>query len=237
MPISSIDDYTTYNQAGVSYNESGYPYAGISNTTILPDPFSIVLTLPQSSILVGIIVEASIINLLLDVPTSTVSTTSSATLTPDPISLILSTPQSTISIDTLIELGIVSLTSSALSPTIAGVENVYISPSVLELLLSLPSPNIEAVENLNLSIVPRMTISNLKPNSSIKDYVISNIISNVRIQSYAGNTEGQVFDQQLSYNEPGYTYNDARAYYEGFYGDAMVKRSPQFIKNIKPSFI
>lgn len=236
MPISSIDHYTTYNEAGITYNELGYPYLGIASTIILPDPFSMVLSLPESTVPIGIIIEASTLNLLLNFPTTSVETTSNVSVSPDALSLIISTPQSSVSIATLVELGVLSLSASVQSPTISTVRNVFVSPDILNLLVSLQSPSIQATENLNLSIVPKMSIFSARPNATIKDVAINSVVSNVKMQVYVGDTEGQIFDQQLTYNEAGYTYNDIRANYGGFYGNSTVKRYPQFIKTIKPIF-
>lgn len=234
--FKSIGDCTTYNELGLSYNEIGYPYHGICNIAILPESVNMTLSLPNSDVVFAVLFNANVLNLLLSQPQADTQTTSNITMSPDALSLVLSLPSSQVSIPKLISVSPLDITLSTPSSTVEAIRNVYLSPDVIELLTSLPQSTVEAFQNLNISIVPKLIGSNIKPESYVQDIAIKTIASFVKIQAFAGATNAQISDQGFTYNTAGYTYNDIRANYGGFYGYSTVKRYPQFIKTIKPIF-
>jgi len=107
---------------------------------------------------------------------------------------------------------------------------------VLALLLSLPQSSIEAIQNLNISIIPRMSGAEVKPHLFVQDVALKSMITSVKLVVNAAATNSRIYDQGFTYNEAGYTYNDMALSYEGIYGDQYVKRAPQIVKNIRPIF-
>jgi|GEM_PF-4745042 len=205
------DNCTAYNEVGLSYNEVGYPYLGICNITILAESVDMTLSLPDSDVVYAVSFQANVLNLLLTQPIADISTTSNVSLSPNALSLVISLPSSQVSIPKLIEANPLTVTLSNPSPTIEAIRNVYLSPDVIELLSSIPSAGIEAIENLNISVIPKMKV-------------------------HVNATNSQIYNQGFTYNESGSTYNDADLSYGGVYGEQYKVITPQIVKNIRPTF-
>lgn len=227
---------TSYNEAGLSYNEIGYPYHGVCDITVMPESANMTLSLPNSDVVFAVLFRANVLDLLLAQPQSDTHTTSNITVSPDALALVLSLPNYQVSLPKLVEVNSLSLTLSTPSNTVEAIRNVYLSPEVIELLLSTPTPGIEALQNLNFSIIPKLTGSTTRPEAFVQDVAIKTILSSVKIQTIAEPTNAQINNQGLTYNAAGYTYNDIALSYEGIYGDSSVVISPQIIRNIRPIF-
>ncbi len=232
----SIDNCTTYNQAGLTYNEVGYPYHGICSITILPNSAEIQLSLPQSSVVFGVLFEASVLNITTSVVPPSISVIQNATISPQVLSVVLSLPDETVYVDQLVEVSVQNITVSLNNTSVEAIRSVSISPSVFELITSINSPDVEAIESLNISIVPRMVIAERKPKAITQSMVLKSVVSQVKMKSQSESTNAQLENQSLTYNEDGYTYNDARANYGGIYGEQHVIRPSNIITEVKPLF-